>query len=93
MHMSSNRVVVLLTDGELEDVRRRAGLVPLSAWFRSLAFPVGVSVRIASEGRVQRVMGEEAPRHLDAVSENRGKATVETWTRQPLLKPSEKGKK
>lgn len=32
--------------------------------------------------------------HLDAVSENRGKATVETWRsgRKPLLKPSERQK-
>lgn len=32
----ANRVVVLLSDEEFEDVKGRAGLVPLSAWFRSL---------------------------------------------------------
>lgn len=46
------------------------------------------------------VLGERPPLEpgvitdLDAVSENRGKATVETWRtgRKPLLKPSERKK-
>lgn len=33
----TNRVVVLLSDEEFETVKARAGLVPLSAWFRALA--------------------------------------------------------
>ena len=32
-----NRVVVLLKDEELAEVKNRAGLIPLSAWFRDLA--------------------------------------------------------
>ncbi len=35
--MAANRVVVLLSDEELAEVQGRAGLVPLSAWFRALA--------------------------------------------------------
>lgn len=33
-----NRVQVVLSDEEFEDVQKRAGLIPLSAWFRALAF-------------------------------------------------------
>ena len=35
--MAANRVVVLLSDEELSQVQAKAGLVPLSAWFRALA--------------------------------------------------------
>jgi hypothetical protein len=35
--MAANRVVVLLSDEELAEVQGKAGLVPLSAWFRALA--------------------------------------------------------
>jgi len=41
MHMSTNRVVVLLSDEELVRVKARAGMVPLSAWFRALALRDG----------------------------------------------------
>ena len=34
----SERVQVVLSEDEYADVKRRAGLVPLSAWFRALAF-------------------------------------------------------
>jgi hypothetical protein len=31
------RVTVILTDAEYAEVKRRAGLIPLSAWFRNMA--------------------------------------------------------
>jgi hypothetical protein len=38
---STYKVAVILTGEELAEVKRRAGLVPLSAWFRSLALSGG----------------------------------------------------
>ena len=34
----SKKIVVILSDEEFEEVKLRAGLVALSAWFRALAF-------------------------------------------------------
>jgi hypothetical protein len=36
-----NRITVLLSDAEKEEAKRRAGLAPLSAWFRSLVSQPG----------------------------------------------------
>jgi hypothetical protein len=43
----ANRVTVILSDEELEAAREMAGAVPLSAWFRRLAFPPLKIVRMS----------------------------------------------
>lgn len=40
--MKTHRVVVLLSEEELAEVKNQAGNVPLSVWFRSLALPVAL---------------------------------------------------
>lgn len=62
----ANRVVVLLSDEEMASVRERAGLVPLSAWFRALALS-GKKVSRASDalpssGSVNRPRRELRPK-------------------------------
>jgi len=95
MHMSTNRVVVLLSDEELAEVKRRAGLVPLSAWIRAMVLGMGVRSR-AEKPNVIPKFGSA----IGVPADSRG-VKVETrqsfvdWRagRKPLSKPSERGKK
>jgi len=62
--MAANRVVVLLNDDELADVQGKAGLIPLSAWFRALALgakkPNKRAVQV-EELRASDPMADERP--------------------------------
>ena len=58
------KVVVVLSDDELEAVRAKAGLVPLSAWFRALALGAGKPAKRAVAVEVLRAsdpMASERP--------------------------------
>ena len=41
------RVTVYLTEDEYDVVKRRAGLAPLSAWFKAFAFPTTIQEQSA----------------------------------------------
>ena len=47
----SKRVQVILTDAEYKYVKQRAGLVPLSAWFRNMAIGSALTVAQIREAR------------------------------------------
>ncbi len=87
MSMNGKRVVVLLNAEELAQVRAKAGLVPLSAWFRSLAIerkdsslrsedlPQQGSVRVAGRGTLSSKRRSDKPMVAlaDGAGENHGR--------------------
>lgn len=80
-----NRVVVLLKDEELADVKKRAGLIPLSAWFRDLAMGgeprrAGVATgEIAIRARTESSSDSSGEIPLPPKSKKRGKHFTDTW--------------
>ena len=97
----ANRVVVLLSDEEYEDIRGRAGLVPLSAWFRALAFSgkkvsraaVAVEkIRASDPMAAERPDVEYGSEELPSGGSVMAERAIERWRagRKPLMKPGEK---
>jgi len=92
--MAANRVVVLLSDEELVQVQERAGLVPLSAWFRALALgkkPNKRAVQI-EQLRATDPMAADRPEIEYGSEELPSSGSVNRPFRPPLLKPSQKKK-
>lgn len=63
------RVTVILTDEEYGEVKKRAGLIPLSAWFRSVALEQAGALPIPKKTviAVREVMAKGSK--VDAVAE------------------------
>lgn len=60
------RVTVILSDEEYAEAKRRAGLIPLSAWFRSMAFGDFGAETVRKDGTVRVVRGSaSAPKRPD----------------------------
>jgi hypothetical protein len=98
----ANRVVVLLSDGELEVVQQKAGLVPLSAWFRALALgakkPSKQAVQAESRKAADPIAQTLGREDIDYMNPDElpsaGSVGAPDWraNRKPLLKPKDRRK-
>ena len=69
------RVTVILTDEQYAQVRSKAGLIPLSAWFRDLGLNAGLTVE-----DLRRELHEVPPGALkDVPPKKHGKHFMDTW--------------
>jgi hypothetical protein len=84
----SIRVQVVLSEEEYAEVQARAGLVPLSAWFRALALGAKKPSRAAAERPEIEYGSDELPSGGSVAVPliERQRRPVETWRRGPRQK-------